>query len=89
MNISRSRQVDPFNIDASHYFLKNFACDVYRGRGRQQESLIQRHFWESDMKLNLFWEPDMKFNLFWESDMKLNLFSQDLLDFHAYDELCD
>ena len=69
MNISKSRQVDPFNIDASHYFLKNFACDVYRGRGRQQESLIQRHFWESDMKLNLF--------------------SQDLLDFHAYDELCD
>ena len=79
MNISKSRQVDPFNIDASHYFLKNFACDVYRGRGRQQESLIQRQFWE----------PDMKLNLFWESDMKLNLFSQDLLDFHAYDELCD
>ena len=44
MNISKSGQVDPFNIDASHYFLKNFACDVYSVRGQKQDSLIQRQF---------------------------------------------
>ena len=79
MNISKSRQVDPFNIDASHYFLKNFACDVYSVRGRQQESLIQRQFWESDTKLFLRIRYEIK-----HLQSRSPWFS-----FISYDELCN